>query len=69
MSSPATSFRGRLAPSWHHAVPLLLTMNMQPSQGAEGESEFEDEPMEEDELASEADAEDVRCFKSLTAFH
>ena len=38
----------------------LLTISIQPSQGAEGESEFEDEPMEEDELASEAEAEDVR---------
>lgn len=35
-------------------------VSRQPSQGAEGESEFEDEPMEEDELASEAEAEDYK---------
>jgi hypothetical protein len=28
---------------------------LQPSQGAEGESEYDDEPMEEDELESEAE--------------
>ena len=40
---------------------------IQPSQGADGESEFDDEPMEEDELISDTEDAPVRAVAAILA--
>lgn len=40
---------------------------IQPSQGADGESEFDDEPMEEDELISDTEDAPVRAVAVILA--
>jgi SWI/SNF-related matrix-associated actin-dependent regulator of chromatin subfamily A member 5 len=41
--------------------------SFQPSQGADGESEFDDEPMEEDELISDTEDVPVRAVAAILA--
>ena len=41
--------------------------NFQPSQGADGESEFDDEPLEEDELISDIEDVPVRAVAVILA--
>ena len=65
MLSQATSFLARQVRG--DRFNQVKTHNFQPSQGADGESEFDDEPSEEDELNSDAEDVPVRVVAVILA--
>ena len=65
MSSQATSFLARQVQKG--LINQVKTHSFQPSQGADGESEFDDELLEEDELISEAEDVPVRAVAVILA--
>ena len=65
MSSQATSFLARQVK--RGLINCANSHSFQPSQGADGESEFDDEPMEEDELISDTEDVPVRAVAAILA--